>query len=261
MSPLCVCNRIVGAMSMLLASLLLMGADGKGCGGDASTGAARGNCTLQPSAYDTSCQVDSDCVAVSLGNVCADMCAGICPNAAIRSSESARYNADLAAAPASHTSGVACSCAFGPAVCRAGACAVLSAGKDTGGMAAAPQCQWPDSLNDAGPGVRACAVGRAFVECTYPSGTACGVSASGTLTELCISDDPTQCPKCGPPPSGATCHNRCGPNEYAVSCGGPPLPPLPDGGVGSIVYQDAPAGCVPAGSTPGGNTYSCCPCM
>jgi hypothetical protein len=260
MSPLRARNRIVEATLILLASLLLMGADGKGCGGDAATGADGGNCTLQPSAYDRSCQVDSDCVAVSMGNVCADVCAGICPNAAIRSSESARYNADLAATPARHTSGVACSCAFGPPVCRAGECTVLSAGGDVGGMDAAPRCQWPDSLNDAGPEVRACRVGRAFLECTYPSGTACGASASGTLTVLCISDDPTQCPKCGPPPSGATCRNLCGPNDYAVSCGGPPLRPPPDGGVASV-YQDAPAGCVSAGSTPAGNTYSCCPCM
>jgi hypothetical protein len=141
MRPLRVRDRIVEGALLLLAPLLFLGADSTGCGGDVATtgdvatsGADGGNCTLQPSVYDRSCQVDSDCVAVSLGNVCSDVCAGVCPNAAIRSSESARYDADLAKAAARPTRGVACSCALGPAVCRTGKCAVLSPGGDLGGI-------------------------------------------------------------------------------------------------------------------------------
>ena len=66
---------------------------------------------------------------------------------------------------------------------------------DTG--EAAGQCLWPDTLNDAGPGVRGCYVGRALLECTFPSGVGCSAeSSSGPLTELCISDDPTHCSDC-----------------------------------------------------------------
>jgi hypothetical protein len=128
----------------------------------------------------------------------------------------------------------------------AGAPALDSSTRDS--AAATQACRWPESLNDAGPGVRACGVGRAFVECTYPSGAGCG----------CISDDPTSCPGCGPA-SGATCRSRCAPNEYAVSCGGPPALPLPDGSFASL-YQDAPDACVGVAGTPAGNLYSCCPC-
>jgi hypothetical protein len=115
-------------------------------------------------------------------------------------------------------------------------------------------CHWPDSLNDAGPG--ACTVGRAYLNCTFPSGAGCGAVVSpGPLTESCISSDVTGCPGCDPAP-GATCKDQCGPDEYAVSCGGPPH--FPDDG--SFTYQQAPTGCRDVGSTPGGNTYSCCPC-
>jgi len=109
----------------------------------------------------------------------------------------------------------------------------------------AGQCRWPDSLDDGGPG--ACAVARAYVQCTYPSGAGC----------FCLNDDPTSCPECGPN-TGAVCTSVCAPDEYAVSCGGPPRV-LSDGGVG-FDYQSAPASCTPAGATPGGNEYSCCPC-
>ena len=109
----------------------------------------------------------------------------------------------------------------------------------------AGQCQWPDSLNDAGPG--ACAVARTYVACTYPAGGGCS----------CLSDDPTSCPECGPS-TGATCRSMCGANDYAVSCGGPPQP-IADGGVG-FEYQSVPAACSVLAVTPGGNAYACCPC-
>ncbi len=115
-------------------------------------------------------------------------------------------------------------------------------------------CHWPDSLNDAGSG--ACTVGRTYLNCRFPSGVGCGaVSSPGPLTEGCISSDLTGCPGCDPA-VGATCEDQCGPDEYAVSCGGPPH--FADDG--SFTYQQAPAGCRDVGSTPGGNTYSCCPC-
>jgi hypothetical protein len=130
-----------------------------------------------------------------------------------------------------------------------------------GGAAAPSTCKWPTSLDDAGPG--ACGVGRAYVKCTYPSGVSCeggvGASSPGGLTMLCISEDPTSCSGCesisGPP----TCTNMCAPNEYAVSCGGPPRFSS-DGGFDNFAYQQAPANCVGVGGTPAGNLYSCCPC-
>jgi len=128
------------------------------------------------------------------------------------------------------------------------------------GVSALGQCPWPASLNDAGPG--ACTVGRAFVECSYPSGVVCdgGLGASGGsgITMLCISDDPTSCSGCASTAGAATCKNRCAANEYAVSCGGPPIP-SPDGSF-SDDYQAPPHGCVGAGVTPGGSAFSCCPC-
>jgi hypothetical protein len=84
--------------------------------------AAAGSCTLDRSAYDQSCQVDSDCLGVFLGNACNDVCNGECVNAGINVNASARYQADFAAIPATpHHS--ACSCALGPqACCRSGVC-------------------------------------------------------------------------------------------------------------------------------------------
>lgn len=273
MNPLPARVRIADLAALLSAVMFLMGAQSKGCaggettvaggeGGVAGTEAAGGTCTLEASAYDQSCQVDSDCVTAFLGDVCADVCVGDCPNAAISRSDSTRYDADLASTPAriAHPNGGTCSCALGPAFCRAGTCGIHSPLDDAGSMESGGQCRWPDSLNDAGPGVRACQVGRALVQCTYPSGIACGVTSSGPLTEWCISDDPTSCPNCRPLPSGATCTNQCAPGQYAVSCGGPPLVPFPDGGATSV-YQETPSACTPAGVTPGGNAYACCPCQ
>lgn len=132
----------------------------------------------------------------------------------------------------------------------------------TSKASAAPStCKWPASLNDAGPG--ACRVGRAYVECKYPSGVSCdgglGASSPGGLTMLCISDDPTSCQGCDSISGPATCTNMCAPNEYAVSCGGPPLF-SGDGGFDNFAYQQPPANCVGVAGTPAGNEYSCCPC-
>jgi hypothetical protein len=122
-------------------------------------------------------------------------------------------------------------------------------------------CHWPASLDDAGPG--ACSVGRAYVECVYPSGVSCeaggGAFSPGGVTMGCISDDPTSCTGCASTAGAATCTDKCAPNEYAVSCGGPPHFSV-DGGPDDFVYRQAPSNCVDIGATPGGNVYSCCPC-
>jgi hypothetical protein len=122
-------------------------------------------------------------------------------------------------------------------------------------------CSWPASLNDGGPG--ACTVGRAYVTCSYPVGVTCegGLGASGGQGGIemgCISDDPTSC-GCTSTSGAATCRNMCAPNEYAVSCGGPPH--FDEDGSSNFAYQETPDGCVGVGATPGGNAYSCCPCQ
>lgn len=122
------------------------------------------------------------------------------------------------------------------------------------------QCNWPANLNDGGPG--ACSVGRAYVECMYPLGVECeggtGASSPSGLTQGCLSNDPTRCSGCSSTSGTATCKSQCAPDQYAVSCGGPPMF-SPNGGIG-FDYQAPPDGCVGIASTPGGNTYSCCPC-
>jgi hypothetical protein len=123
------------------------------------------------------------------------------------------------------------------------------------------QCSWPASLYDAGPG--SCTAGRAFVSCSYPVGVTCegglgGAVGSGGLDMGCISDDPTSCAGCTSISGIATCHDMCGPDQYAVSCGGPPH--FDEDGGSNFTYQEAPDGCVGVGATPGGNAYSCCPC-
>jgi len=165
-------------------------------------------------------------------------------------SESKCYLDCVTAPPECHVEGANGSTDCSKASCGTIVCPTSDAGGDgephtsLDAASAAGQCHWPESLNDAGPG--ACAVGYAYVDCRFPSGAGC----------LCISNDPTSCPGCGPG-SGATCENRCASNEYAVSCGGPPRL-LPDGGFAS--YQQAPDACVGIAGTPGGNLYSCCPC-
>lgn len=115
---------------------------------------------------------------------------------------------------------------------------------DAGSSARAHRvCNPPVSLEDAGPHVRACTFGRAFLECTFPGGGGC----------LCISDAPSACRGCAAP-----CQNRCGDGEYAVSCGGPPL--LSEDGGETEVYQQPPAGCAAVSGTPAGNVFACCPC-
>ena len=121
-------------------------------------------------------------------------------------------------------------------------CASSSSGSGSGsGLTAA--CNAPYGFPEAGAGVVACTVGRAYLECTSPQQT-CG----------CISDDLSQCPGCSPS-KGFTCTNKCSPGSYGVACGGPPNPL--DGGPN---YQSLPSGCTNVGFTPGGSAFACCPC-
>lgn len=107
---------------------------------------------------------------------------------------------------------------------------------DAGGSTAA--CSWSPTLDDAGPG--GCKAERAFVQCSLPNGGGCD----------CLSNDPTQCPECGPT-QGAACQNLCGAGEYGVSCGGIAVPRT----------QDPPAGCRFVSAVPGGFAFYCCPCQ
>lgn len=154
-----------------------------------------------------------------------------------------------------------------------GESSVASDGGQSGQSQGPPSatCSWPAYLDDAGPG--ACAVGRAFVECQYPEGVVCegGTAASGEATgpsgtvlginQACISNDPTSCQGCTSTRGVATCANKCAPNEYALSCGGLPALPLPDGGDTERTYQQPPDDCMSVGITPAGITFYCCPCQ
>lgn len=86
-------------------------------------------------------------------------------------------------------------------------------------------CTWPASLNGSGPG--ACTVGRAYLACHYSSGVVCeggvGASSAGAVTQECISNDPGICDGCESTSGPPTCTNQCRPDEYALSCGGPPM--------------------------------------
>jgi hypothetical protein len=75
--------------------------------------------TVSLSDYNTSCSVDTDCMAVAVGEVCGCACA----NAAINRSDSSRYLSDFSAAR-SHCSGPECraDCAAPKLSCSAGTC-------------------------------------------------------------------------------------------------------------------------------------------
>ena len=78
--------------------------------------------TLHLSDFDTSCQKDSDCIAVYVGPPAC--CEASSPNAAINVSDQAKYDSEV------HAQGLTCNVecgAFGPIpvpVCSAGTCAL-----------------------------------------------------------------------------------------------------------------------------------------
>lgn len=110
----------------------------------------------------------------------------------------------------------------------------------------AAECRLPSRSADAGLG--ACTVARALVVCTS--------SAPGSGSCECLSDDPTTCAFCREQLTGdVTCLSQCAANEYAVACGGPPIPD------GDVHYEDAPSGCTGLGYSPAGSEFVCCPCL
>ena len=77
-----------------------------------------GPCVLSPSSYVTSCNADSDCISVWLGDACSSKC--FCPNASINASSSAQYEKDRDAT--NHGGGI-CACpAFPSPTCCNGTC-------------------------------------------------------------------------------------------------------------------------------------------
>jgi hypothetical protein len=76
--------------------------------------------------FDQSCTLDKDCVAVFLGDLCANPNCN-CPNDAINKSSLNSYNSEaatkLAACPAG-SGGPACSCVFHTVSCVQGTCMV-----------------------------------------------------------------------------------------------------------------------------------------
>jgi hypothetical protein len=105
-------------------------------------------CTeIQASSYDQSCNSDSDCVAVSVGNTCAE-CVFACGEnvGAINAAAIGQYSADVAKTPA----GIAlCGCASEPmhaACCRGGqchadnACSSLDGSLDGDAAGTPPKC-------------------------------------------------------------------------------------------------------------------------
>ena len=82
------------------------------CGGDDA------HCSVaQLTNYNTQCSVDNDCSPVFAGDTCSDDC--LCPNAALNSSDLARYTAYLV----THSPGTGtCNCPAASAFCSNGSC-------------------------------------------------------------------------------------------------------------------------------------------
>jgi hypothetical protein len=79
--------------------------------------------TIDATHYSQTCSVDGDCSPVYSGQLC-DACR--CPNAAINTSDLARYNADQSTllGHCGLQRGIACDCVQATAHCDAGACTV-----------------------------------------------------------------------------------------------------------------------------------------
>ncbi len=78
-----------------------------------------GPCTLHAAAYDQSCNVDSDCAAVTELNGCGE-CA--CATGAINKRDLSRYQSDLAGGLSSAAKGCFCPCERVAPLCCAGLC-------------------------------------------------------------------------------------------------------------------------------------------
>jgi hypothetical protein len=132
----------------------------------------------------------------------------------------------------------AITCGSAPADFDDRTCKAATCSRDTPSL---PACRWPASLDAADAGTGACRPARAFLSCAADNGT----------TELCLSNDPTQCP--GPnaqPGVTYTCHDQCEANEYGLACGA----------IGVGLTGPPPEGCRSVNPTPGGVDFYCCPC-
>jgi hypothetical protein len=113
----------------------------------------------------------------------------------------------------------------------------LATAADSGGC-------WPASLDATDAADGRCVAGRAYLSCM-----------SNSATELCVSDDPTQCPGPAQPGNGTfACHNQCAPYEYAITCG--------QGGFGGTpepTPPPPPASCRFLAAVEG-VSFGCCPC-
>lgn len=87
--------------------------------------ATSGPCTLYAAAYDQSCKVDSDCVAVIELNGCGK-CA--CATGAISKADLSRYQSDLGNGQSSAAKGCNCPCEAVAPACCAGLCTNSCAG-------------------------------------------------------------------------------------------------------------------------------------
>lgn len=107
-------------------------------------------------------------------------------------------------------------------------------------------CFWPASLDPTdAAGNGQCVAGRAYLACTYSNGS----------TELCVSNDPTQCPGPAQSANGTfSCQNRCQPDEYAITCGQAGF-----GGAPGPTPQPPPASCRFLAGVEG-VSFGCCPC-
>jgi hypothetical protein len=77
--------------------------------------------TISPADYDLTCDDDSDCVAVFLG----DLCQGcFCKFGAINVADEAKHDADLAAKSKGVPTTSTCGCPFLPVACDGGQCTV-----------------------------------------------------------------------------------------------------------------------------------------
>jgi hypothetical protein len=106
--------------------------------GDARvTGDPGPSCSMSASQYDSSCNVDSDCVLVPEGAPCDGNCLSVCPTSALNARVAYQYLADLKALMAEHNESPVCmcDCYAGPYCCH-GICY-----SQCGGCSMVPQWQ------------------------------------------------------------------------------------------------------------------------
>jgi hypothetical protein len=136
------------ASAFLVASVALAGCFAKTNEGGSSGGA----CTnIEPSSYDQTCKLDTDCEVINTGPFCAEYTCTCPGGGAINVADDARYSAALSAKLASEVSDgtPTCECPGGlssPPKCLGGTCTICT------GLASDPPGCHSTSLPDAGSG-------------------------------------------------------------------------------------------------------------